>query len=226
MGCGATDLGSEALTLENLKGKNQPWIQEEIAILAQRAILHLSFWTLRAPSGRSFARMDKGAGTPSNTAASEGPRLKRVRGRGRPVMGNREDEFEEIDDFSSLADQLARPIGHIQREQVRQARITFNAALAIRVTGTLVLLAGVASFLYHSSQANDTGRAITVASGIVMDFLSFFMIKFHRETNSRLDEIRRDESAIRLVAEIQDPVKRDEAISELAKALRRGSLRR
>jgi hypothetical protein len=54
-----------------------------------------------------------------------------------------------------------------------------------------------------------------------MDFLSFFMIKFHRETNNRLDEIRRDESAIRLMAQIQDPIKRDEAISELAKALRR-----
>lgn len=136
-------------------------------------------------------------------------------------MANPEDEFEEIDDFFSLADQLARPIGQIQKEQVRQARITFNAALAIGITGTLILLAGVASFLYHGSEASDTGRGITVAAGIVMDFLSFFMIKFHRETNSRLDEIRRDESAIRLIAQIQDPVKRDEAISELAKALRR-----
>ena len=136
-------------------------------------------------------------------------------------MANPEEEFEEIDDFFSLADQLARPIGQIQKEQVRQARITFNAALAIGVTGTLILLAGVASFLYHGFEASDTGRGITVAAGIVMDFLSFFMIKFHRETNNRLDEIRRDESAIRLIAQIQDPVKRDEAISELAKALRR-----
>ena len=46
-------------------------------------------------------------------------------------MANPEEEFEEIDDFFSLADQLARPIGQIQKEQVRQARITFNAALAI-----------------------------------------------------------------------------------------------
>ena len=136
-------------------------------------------------------------------------------------MANPEEEFEEIDDFFSLADQLARPIGQIQKEQVRQARITFNAALGVGITGTLILLAGVASFLYHGSEASDTGRAITVAAGIVMDFLSFFMIKFHRETNSRLDKIRRDESAIRLIAQIQDPVKRDDAISELAKALRR-----
>ena len=136
-------------------------------------------------------------------------------------MANPEEEFEEIDDFFSLADQLARPIGQIQREQVRQARITFNAALAVGVTGTLILLAGVASFLYHGSEASDTGRGITVAAGIVMDFLSFFTIKFHRETNNRLDEIRRDESAIRLIGQIQDPVKRDEAIAGLAKALRR-----
>jgi len=136
-------------------------------------------------------------------------------------MANPEDEFEEIDDFFSLADQLARPIGQIQREQVRQARITFNAALAVGVTGTLILLAGVASFLYHGSEASDMCRGITVAAGIVMDFLSFFTIKFHRETNNRLDEIRRDESAIRLIGQMQDPVKRDEAIAGLAKALRR-----
>jgi hypothetical protein len=136
-------------------------------------------------------------------------------------MASPEDEFEEIDEFFAVADRLARPIGHIQREQVRQARITFNAGLTMGVTGTLILLVGVASFLYHGSQASDMGRTIMVAAGIVMNFLSFFMIKFHRETNNRLDEIRRDESAIRLIAQIQDPAKRDDAIYELAKALRR-----
>jgi hypothetical protein len=136
-------------------------------------------------------------------------------------MASPEDEFDEIDEFFALADQLARPIEQIQKEQVRQARITFDAGLAIGVTGTVVLLVGVASFLFHGFQASDMGRGITVAAGIVMNFLSFFMIKFHRETNNRLDEIRRDESAIRLIAQIQDPVKRDEAIYELAKALRR-----
>jgi hypothetical protein len=136
-------------------------------------------------------------------------------------MASPENEFEEIDEFLALADQLARPIGQIQKEQVRQARITFDAGLAIGVTGTLILLVGVASFLYRGFQASDMGRAITVAAGIVMNFLSFFMIKFHRETNNRLDEIRRDESAIRLIGQIQDPVKRDDAIYELAKALRR-----
>jgi len=141
-------------------------------------------------------------------------------------MANPEEEFEEIDDFFSLADQLARPIGQIQKEQVRQARITFNAALAIGVTGTLILLAGVASFLYHGSEASDTGRGITVAAGIVMDFLSFFMIKFHRETNNRLDEIRRDESAIRLIAQIQDPVKRDKRYLNLPRPFEDGDARK
>lgn len=136
-------------------------------------------------------------------------------------MAGPEDEFEEIDEFFALADQLARPIGQIHKEQVRQARITFDAGLAIGITGTVILLAGVASFLFRGFQASDMGRAVTVAAGIVMNFLSFFMIKFHRETNNRLDEIRRDESAIRLIAQIQDPVRRDEAIYEMAKALRR-----
>jgi hypothetical protein len=53
-----------------------------------------------------------------------------------------------------------------------------------------------------------------------MDILSFFAIKFHRETNQRLDEIRRDENAIALVARIQDLRKRDEAICNLVKGLR------
>ena len=136
-------------------------------------------------------------------------------------MASPEDKFEEIDDFFALSDQLARPIGQIQKEQVRQARITFDVALGIGVTGTVILLVGVASFLFHGFPASDMGRGITVAAGIVMNLLSFFMIKFHRETNNRLDEIRRDESAIRLIAQIQDPVKKDEAIYELAKALRR-----
>jgi TRADD-N domain-containing protein len=75
-------------------------------------------------------------------------------------MANPEEEFEELDDFFSLADQLARPIGQIQKEQVRQARITFNAALAVGITGTLILLAGVASLLYHGSEASDTAEGL------------------------------------------------------------------
>jgi hypothetical protein len=125
------------------------------------------------------------------------------------------DESELIDSFYSESE-LTRPIRHqVQGEQMRQAKLTFNAAIAIGVLGTLVLLCGiVVSFFDVQRGASPT------AAGIVMDVLSFFAIKFHRETNQRLDEIRRDENAIALVARIRDARKRDEAICNLVKALR------
>lgn len=136
---------------------------------------------------------------------------------------DRDDRIEEIGEFSLLAEQLARrpnpPLEKIFGEQMRQAKITFNVALAIGVFGAIVWLLGIVKLLFF--QLAPVAGGITVASGQIMNILSFFMIKFHRETNSRLDEIRRDERAIELVATIQDRQKRDGAISDLAKALRR-----
>src|SRR5262249_24816725 len=111
---------------------------------------------------------------------------------------------------------LTQPVRHqVQGEQMRQAKLTFNVAIAIGALGTLVLLSGIVVSFF------DVRRGVSpTAAGIVMDVLSFFAIKFHRETNQRLDEIRRDENAIALVARIQDLEKRDEAICNLVKALR------
>jgi hypothetical protein len=125
------------------------------------------------------------------------------------------DESELIDSFYSESE-LTRPVRHqVQGEQMRQAKLTFNAAIAMGALGTLVLLFGIiVSFI-------DVRRGVSpTAAGIVMDLLSFFAIKFHRETNQRLDEIRRDENAIALVARIQDLKRRDEAICNLVKGLR------
>jgi hypothetical protein len=98
---------------------------------------------------------------------------------------------------------------------MRQAKLTFNAAIGVGVLGTLVLLAGIVVSFF------DAWRGVSpTTAGIVMDVLSFFAIKFHRETNQRLDEIRRDENAIALVARIRDLRKRDEAICNLVKGLR------
>jgi hypothetical protein len=126
-----------------------------------------------------------------------------------------EDESELISSFYSESE-LTRPVRYqVQGEQMRQAKLTFNAAIAIGALGTLVLLSGIVVSFF------DVRRGVSpTAAGIVMDVLSFFAIKFHRETNQRLDEIRRDENAIALVARIQDLRKRDEAICDLVKALR------
>ena len=126
-----------------------------------------------------------------------------------------EDEPELINSFYSESE-LTRPVRHqVHGEQMRQAKLTFNAAIAIGALGTLVLLSGIVISFF------DLAKGVSpTAAGIVMDVLSFFAIKFHRETNQRLDEIRRDENAIALVARIQDIRKRDEAICNLVKGLR------
>jgi hypothetical protein len=134
-------------------------------------------------------------------------------------MAAPEDEWLEklqIDDIP----ELARPVDDpIKREQMRQASITFNAAISIGAIGTVVLLAGILSLLFSTLQTDKGG--LTLGAGIVMDLLSFFMIKFHRETNNKLDEIRHDENAMKLVEQITDPVTRNQAIAELVRAFRR-----
>ena len=132
----------------------------------------------------------------------------------------------EIDSFFVVAERIERPtaLTNIYDEQMRQAKITFNVGLVIGVVGFLVWLAGVAGLLFWHLPA--TPGAITVASGQLSNILGFFMIKFHRETNNRLDEIRRaertridemsrSEHTMRLVAQISDAGMRDKAICEL-----------
>src|SRR5258708_6289459 len=88
------------------------------------------------------------------------------------------DESELINSFYSESE-LTRPVRHqVQGEQMRQAKLTFNAAIAIGALGTLVLLSGIVVSFF------DVRRGVSpTAAGIVMDVLSFFAIKFHRETN-------------------------------------------
>jgi hypothetical protein len=126
-------------------------------------------------------------------------------------------DFSEAELTIPTEAELTRPVQYqVQTEQMRQAKVTFNAAIVVGVIGTLVLLLGVGVSFFSIG----TGGVSSTAAGIVLDTLSFFAIKFHRETNQRLDEIRRDESAIALVAQISDVKKRDDAIGNLVKGLR------
>jgi hypothetical protein len=131
-------------------------------------------------------------------------------------MAHPEEPFE-VDEFSSIATQIQRPIQRsIHAEHLRQARIGFNVGLFISVLGAILLLGGVSTSFYMGLNAQ---KGLTVAAGIVMEVISLFMIKFQREISTRLEEIRRDQDAIDLVKQIQDPRKRDEAICELIKSL-------
>jgi HAMP domain-containing protein len=128
-------------------------------------------------------------------------------------MDPREDEFHEIDDISSIAAQLQRPIQPlIHAEQLRQAKIAFDVGLTMAILGTSLLFGGIGAFLYRGF---GPASGITTVEGTIMDVLSLFLMRFLGQTVTRLNEIRRDENAMVLVGQITDPGKRDEAISEL-----------
>lgn len=113
---------------------------------------------------------------------------------------------------------------NVRNERMRQARITFNAALALAVLGVLIIFAGVALLLLRNAV---TAGALTAGVGAITEVISAVLFRLNHETNNRLDEIGRDLSAIEaariamsLIAQIADPAKRDDAIMELAKDLR------
>ena len=94
---------------------------------------------------------------------------------------NHESEFDDIhiQDLYRPGD-LERPVTErIHAEQLRQAKITFNAALVIGVLGCLIIILGVGFFLF--TDANNIGKGFTVGAGIILDVMSFFLIKFHRK---------------------------------------------
>jgi hypothetical protein len=131
-------------------------------------------------------------------------------------MAHPEEPFE-VDEFSSIATEIQRPIQRsIHAEHLRQARIGFDVGLFIGAVGAILLLAGIGASSYMGFNAQ---KSLTVAAGIVMEIISLFVIKFQREISTRLEQIRRDQDAIDLVKQIQDPRKRDEAICELIKSL-------
>lgn len=127
-------------------------------------------------------------------------------------------EFEEIDDFYEVAERIAKPttLTDICGEQMRQAKTTFNVGLGVGIVGAVISLTSIICLLFFNLPATSGG--VSVACGLILNISGFFMIKVHRETNNRLDEIRRDEHVLTLVGQITDPTTRDEAISNLMKA--------
>ncbi|MGC9491234.1 TRADD-N-associated membrane domain-containing protein, partial [Vibrio genomosp. F10] len=70
---------------------------------------------------------------------------------------------------------------------------------------------------------------ITVSVGAISEVVSLLVFKFNKETNNRLDELRKDLSVIEvarvglsIAKQIEDQDKRDHAISELSLRLQNG----
>jgi hypothetical protein len=109
-------------------------------------------------------------------------------------------------------------IQEIYREQMRQAKLSFNCALPLGVIGALVAIWGAVSW------SQSSGKAWFGIGGI-MDILSFFLLKFHGEINRRLEETRRDFTAARReerlflkALQISAPGMKDETIADFVKA--------
>lgn len=111
-------------------------------------------------------------------------------------------------------------------ERMRQAKLAFNAALSLMIIGVFIVFSGVV--LLWIKDSFEAGL-ITVAVGAVSEIISLLVFKFNKETNNRLDDLRRDLSVIEtarvglsIAKQIENQDKRDHAISELSLRLRKG----
>ncbi len=109
---------------------------------------------------------------------------------------------------------------------MRQAKAAFNIALTLMIVGVLVIFAGVA--LLYFKEGIEQGL-ITVVVGAVSEILSVIVLGFNRETNNRLDDLRKDMSVIEtarvglsFAKQIENQEKRDNAISELSLKIQGG----
>src|SRR5215218_9146665 len=114
----------------------------------------------------------------------------------------------------------------IRDERMRQARMTFNAALALSVLGVLLIFGGVALLLFRDAVS---AAALTSGVGAVTEVFSAVLFKFNSDTNNRLDVIGRDLSfldatkvALDATSKIGDPATRDAAVRDVLRSLQRG----
>lgn len=76
----------------------------------------------------------------------------------------------------------------VREEHLRQARLTFNAALALVVAGVLIVLVGIV-LAYASALSFGL---VTAAVGATSDILGGVLFKFHKAANDRLDKNIKD----------------------------------
>ena len=139
-----------------------------------------------------------------------------------------EDKAAEIANEAAIEalDETYQSTAGIVSERMRQAKTAFNVAIALMVIGVLIIFLGVA--LFYIKESIESGL-ITVGVGAVSEVLSVIVFGFNKETNNRLDELRKDMSVIEMARvgltiakEIEDQEKRDHAISELSLRLQNG----
>lgn len=148
------------------------------------------------------------------------PRLYRA---ARPLAPKEPDR--EREKLTAMRDQAKA----LQDEQVRQAKLTFNVAIGLVIVGVLIIFAGsVVTFLQAEKATTGT---FTAVGGAVAEIISLILFRFHKVTNDKLDALRGELSAIEysrfgmtLIEQIDDPIKRDDAIREIVRNLTQGKV--
>lgn len=165
-------------------------------------------------------KFDKKTTDDSTTASSSVSDTKKLY-----LTGDQESEFATDAAIEAL-DETYQSISGIIFERVRQARLAFNTALSLMIIGVLIVFSGIALlWIKDSFEAGLT----TVAVGAVSEIISLLVFKFNKEANNRLDDLRKDLSAMEtarvglsIAKQIENQDKRDHAISELSLRLQKG----
>jgi hypothetical protein len=112
-------------------------------------------------------------------------------------------------------------------ERLHQARTTFIVALAALIFGILLVFVGA---ILTFTISLPIGIVTTISSTIV-EVVSALALKFHRDTNDRLDHLSRDLHKVELttlsmeyISRISDPKAHDEAIADLIQQLNASDL--
>jgi hypothetical protein len=100
----------------------------------------------------------------------------------------------------------------IHAERLRQARLSFNSALVLSVSGVLILLASLGLLL------NDltTQGVVTVVVGSVCEVVAVLAFRLNKEANDRLDAINRDLALLaktRLISDLINAIPDEKARS-------------
>lgn len=109
----------------------------------------------------------------------------------------------------------------IRNERMRQARLAFNVALSLMLIGVIIIFTGIALLWIKPDLAQG---AVTVAAGAIVEIVSGLVFSFNKDANNRLEEVRKELSAIEtarvglsMAKQITDLEKRDNAIADLTK---------
>ncbi len=100
------------------------------------------------------------------------------------------------DDFritTSVLDAARKNLDLHRRERIRQAKITFNSALALSILGVLIIFVGIVFILIRNAALVGS---VTASVGAVTEVVSAILFRFNKETNDRLDEIGRNVQVI------------------------------